>query len=610
MVQRKRVHPVSSLPGRSDEVALDPPRLGQFAVRSSRVFLTFRGFAGFVVLLVVYLVVANTMQLGKLQAIEGDTEEVLPSAVQHVHPSLLGRRAHTIGPAATGSALEPVPPRPPPRPPPPPPPSPPQPPAGDGPRAEHCAALRAAAAEAVRLPTPPMRSDERVVVVSSGWGLPDGREQVSVRARGRLEVEAVGAAEAEVGWSLVVAAATANLRNPALHGVILYVPWSACAQQLADETPAPEAAPPVAHLPARSPHAAAAPARVVPRLRLIVSEVAPSWAEMAEAAAQQLRATAPHERGLIALSRADVAWLGSFGCISRAGLIEPATLLAPSCRVAPRCLQHEHRANWTVAYARCRERGNAAACVSQLDLCHKYNKAHHALVLPSPPRHESLRPLRTLNATFGAEATALAGLARHTALRLLNPCAQLGAECGHCARFSELQAAWRAGSLPKHLAPAPLQPPLLQANGSCAALTPHASAPPPAARATSLPRQRSRSSSHAKQNTNEPARARSQTPSRPHASSSIQPQPPTHVAAHPSAPESRAASPPHGHHHRSPPPPLSDAEASKVRAAQRARVVARAAALHASESPGSESPAALPSGAADDHKGTSSRKAS
>ena len=96
-MQRKRlVQPVSSSNGRHEDYELDyRPRNELLAqlVRSSRLVLTFRGFASFVVLLALYLVVANTLQLVELQAIEGDAQEMLPTTVHHVHPSLLGRRA-------------------------------------------------------------------------------------------------------------------------------------------------------------------------------------------------------------------------------------------------------------------------------------------------------------------------------------------------------------------------------------------------------------------------------------------------------------------------------------------------------------------------------------
>ena len=676
-MQRKRlVQPVSSN-GRHADYELDyHPRSELLAqlVRSSRLVLTFRGFASFVVLLGLYLVVANTLQLVQLQAIEGDAQEMLPTTVHHVHPSLLGRRASADRRA--GKLKTPPPPPEPPSPPPSLPPSPP--PMGDGPGDEHCAALRAAAAEAERELGPERgrraaHGGERVVVASSGWGLPVGHEQVSVRPRGSLHATP----SAREGWSLLVDAASTNLRNPAIDIVLLFVPASPCALQLATETAAPQPAPVPAPAPAAPPGAApprhisraereamaaAAKARSVPRLVVVASEAEPSWAGMAEAAQQLLGRTAEHERGLLALSRADVAWRGAFGCISRAALHASATLLAPSCTVAPRCLPPPRHpqltANWSESYAHCRTRSDATACVGQLDLCHKYNRAHHALLLASPVRPSLLKPLRR-NATFGSEAAALAALARAEEVGpLLNPCVQLGAECGHCASFTDLQQAWRSGALPKSLAPATLHPPLA-ADGSCDTLAPlpplappppHASPPAAAARPTrgapsthhkrpaaalaspshspslspslshahAPPRNTSRpaatlgsyshmsshshspspSPSHAPpRNTSAPRSGSSRAHHKSHKGGNSSRPSPAHTASHAASlpSSSSAASPaastaahslapprPHHHPHAAPSPPLTEAEATKLRNAQRARLLARSASASAS----------------------------
>ena len=106
------------------------------------------------------------------------------------------------------------------------------------------------------------------------------------------------------------------------------------------------------------------------------------------------RHSAAADASLLLVSRADVVWPRDFGCLRRRRCARAA--LAPSCGVElAECVAAVPRAkraptpvtNWTEAYAECRARQKSAtACVPLLDLCRKYQRVHHALLVAPPLR--------------------------------------------------------------------------------------------------------------------------------------------------------------------------------------------------------------------------------
>ena len=145
--------------------------------------------------------------------------------------------------------------------------------------------------------------------------------------------------------------------------------------------------------------------------------------------------------------------------------------------------------NWTEAYAECRARQKSAtACVPLLDLCRKYQRVHHALLVAPPLRLDPhvMSTLRTLAATFGSETRAAAAISAQPG-GVVNPCGELAPVCLRCADFAEISLAW-SGTIwsgphsATGLPPAPLDA-ALAGSGTCATTAaeqgPGAATPPP-----------------------------------------------------------------------------------------------------------------------------------
>ena len=467
------------------------PALREF-YRNYRVLLTFRGFLLAAAATTLYLLIANTLGLEQLQELEQVQDEPLPGVRRH--PRLVGRvtrrRVEVVRPLlmisppapsmsnasalrqrAVAAAEHNVPPPPPPKPPPahglsstlP---------AGEsGLLPAECAALRSTLNES----TAPSTTRPAVLLLTSAWGLqPDAPSSVRVHAGGAAHAVAGAASR-----SLLLASARRNLRNPSVAALHIFVPPSSCAREWMTR----EVAASGAH------HSTS-------RLRLHITAAAPSWAALLEHGA---RHSAAADASLLLVSRADVVWPRDFGCLSPEALHASGAALAPSCAVdLAQCVAAVPRAkraptpvtNWTEAYAECRARQKSAtACVPLLDLCRKYQRVHHALLVAPPLRLDPhvMSTLRTLAATFGSETRAAAAISAQPGGIVVNPCGELAPVCLRCADFAEISLAW-SGTVwsgphsATGLPPAPLDA-ALAGSGTCATTAaeqgPGAATPPP-----------------------------------------------------------------------------------------------------------------------------------
>eukprot|EP00966_Prymnesium_polylepis_P319500 7375953-Prymnesium_polylepis.1 len=212
----------------------------------------------------------------------------------------------------------------------------------------------------------------------------------------------------------------------------VFVPPSACAQQLADEAAADHEEALAAakgqpvpsrkgkggrkkkgkgkSLPGRRANganetAAEAPTARPPRLWLQVATAPPTWAGMLRHATDHLGSYPPSDKRawIVVIARADVTWPRSFGCLSPSAMKSSASVLTFSCQIHMRtCMEPKFMkggADWATAYKRCRTSGRSvSSCAPMLDTCHKYAGVHHALAFAAPPPPPALAALHRLHA--------------------------------------------------------------------------------------------------------------------------------------------------------------------------------------------------------------------
>jgi hypothetical protein len=475
------------------------------AQRSLRVFLTVRGFGSLVVAMACYLVLVSTLSLPALERYDDEGRPV-PERPR-------ARRQPTERPAAS--------PRPPPRTPPP----------LEGLADDECERLRRAScalAEEGEAGAGRRRRDGRILLLTSGWGLPRG---------------APGRPSARREFAMLVRTVEENLANPYVAAVHAFVPPSQCAQEMAETDAVAGEAASTRKRPRRRGRGEAE------RVLLIVGrdgEGAPMWDTMLRHAAALSTRSPGGGRGAslgvqyVAVVRADVHLPRGLGCISVDAMRTSGAVLTLSCQThATSCArllpngpailaaaeatawtgivtgrrraatsstlaggsvqrassadqgQSLHRLdalppsslaapststehpvdpdgrNWSHVYRACRDKSRSpVACVPLIDHCFKYQGVQHALIMPAPPSSAVINALRTLRAEYGNENAAADTLWRVLpADAVLNPCVEVAPVCQRCTELAEAQNAAHLG-LGRHLEPQPL-PPLLAGPGDC-----------------------------------------------------------------------------------------------------------------------------------------------
>jgi len=381
-----------------------------------------------------------------------------------------------------------------------------------GPEEHTCNALREALLRPVALAVgKAMNSEKRVsplsvLLVTSSWGLPPKVASASYSGKG-------SAMYSSADWHLLVRATEQNLQNPSVNAVHIFVPPSACVQQLAQEaevanriaqalgtgetilnpagtrrkgrrntqeiTPLNETLmPESAAYGGAAAHGGTAANTVMgrarsPRLWLQLTSSPPTWASVLRHASHHVSTfTGATKQWVVVVTRADVAWPRSFGCLSAAAMRISESALTFSCQIHMRtCMEPKFMhggASWKTAYQRCRASGRSVPlCTPMLDNCRKYAGVHHALAFAMPTSSPMLGALHALPVTFGSETRAAEAL--HSRLRpgsVSNACDLLTPICLRCTDFSEVQRAVQKGG-DKHMMPKAVPKKLIDEDGSC-----------------------------------------------------------------------------------------------------------------------------------------------